>query len=1051
MKKFLTLILSITLSITLAPSAIAATTLSNTASATNPIYVEDGAEVLIGEGITFTGSSSFTGGYIEFAVGSPAATDILNLQKVSTAIITSGVVSVVGGTIYKGDGTNANPVASIDGTLDGTAGKNLRIRFSSAFTNAGFETGNFTGWDYIGTRIDIGVTTLAGVVSSDIDNFYPNSCGGQSLNDNDAPVSANYYYEFSTAQKTEGAKSLRLYNTMTTANGGDIVHGPAVVSSEFTAANGDIISFDWSAQNGGDDFDVYGYLINSATGAQIEVIDANGSSQAWVTKSTTIPSTGNYRFVFINGTHDLSCGQAAGGSLYIDNIKVTGTSATEDLAQSIARLVTYKSTSNNPAASRTVTLSATPASGSITPISITVDVTPVDDGPVPGNISISYTDTSAADDFPASTGTISANDPDGGAGGGSTTYGIIGGTSAAGSTSKIGTYGTLTVNESTGAYSYEPDDSAINRVVINSTETFTISATSGALTGNATLTVSITGAAESAITAPVISNISPARGTNTGGTTVTITGTGFTTAQFVKFGSTFGTNLVIVSDTSLTITSPANLAGTYNVTVINNGGTNSGTNNFVYFIPSAPSAPTSLTGVAGNAAVTITWTAAADATSYVVTSNPGGFTCTTSGTSCTVSGLTNGTAYTFTAIARNAAGNSGNSSPSGSITPIASGPSAPTNVLGTAGNASAIITWDASAGATSYVVTSSPGSFTCNASGLTCTVSGLTNGTSYTFTVIASNADGDSSASNASAAVIPVAPAPQIAPPSQAAVNQQLANRIVITTPPSSNTGAPTGAITLNGISNDAKIFVAPKVIPTLPGFSNIRVLNNTIEVIPKTTFSGKLTVPVTVTENGAEITINVSIVVSPKPVTTAQVAALSSSKSGILWEPSENAVSYRVELNGKTACTSESNACNIPKLLGPNANLKVISLGNDGTISTQVIPAYTPSKLIPVLDVRFSSGSATLTRKEITKLNSFVKMMGLQGFTKVSIDAFTDGVGPAYLAQGLATSRAKVVANFLDRFLDVDLSSSGKGIAPTLKGSKKADPGSRNAQVSVL
>ena len=154
--------------------ANAATTLSNTATS-NPVFTEDGNEILIGEGITFTNETSFSGGYIEFAVGSAGATDILNLQKVSTAVTTTGVVSVVGSTIYRGDGTNANPVASIDGTLDGSAGKNLRIRFSSAFTNAGFETGNFTGWEYIGSRIDIGVTTLAGVVSSDVDNFNPNT------------------------------------------------------------------------------------------------------------------------------------------------------------------------------------------------------------------------------------------------------------------------------------------------------------------------------------------------------------------------------------------------------------------------------------------------------------------------------------------------------------------------------------------------------------------------------------------------------------------------------------------------------------------------------------------------------------------------------------------------------------------------------------------------------------------------------------------------------------------------------------------------------------
>lgn len=91
-------------------------------------------------------------------------------------------------------------------------------------------------------------------------------------------------------------------------------------------------------------------------------------------------------------------------------------------------------------------------------------------------------------------------------------------------------------------------------------------------------------------------------------------------------------------------------------------------------------------------------------------------------------------------------------------------PDAPTGVTATAGDAQATVTWNASPASgsraiTGYSVVSTPSSAGCSTTGATtCTVSGLTNGTSYTFTVAATDTKGMSGPSTASAAVTPSAP-----------------------------------------------------------------------------------------------------------------------------------------------------------------------------------------------------------------------------------------------------------------------------------------------------
>jgi hypothetical protein len=69
--------------------------------------------------------------------------------------------------------------------------------------------------------------------------------------------------------------------------------------------------------------------------------------------------------------------------------------------------------------------------------------------------------------------------------------------------------------------------------------------------------------------APTVSAISPPTGTLSGGTAVTITGTGFLTGATVSIGGAGATGVTVVSSTSITATTPANAAGVVDVVVTN--------------------------------------------------------------------------------------------------------------------------------------------------------------------------------------------------------------------------------------------------------------------------------------------------------------------------------------------------------------------------------------------------------------------------------------------------------------------------------------------------
>lgn len=72
---------------------------------------------------------------------------------------------------------------------------------------------------------------------------------------------------------------------------------------------------------------------------------------------------------------------------------------------------------------------------------------------------------------------------------------------------------------------------------------------------------------------PTVTAVNPNTGSSAGGETITVTGTNFTGATGVMFGTVAASDLQVASDTSLTVTSPAQPAAKVDVTVVDAAGT----------------------------------------------------------------------------------------------------------------------------------------------------------------------------------------------------------------------------------------------------------------------------------------------------------------------------------------------------------------------------------------------------------------------------------------------------------------------------------------------
>ena len=139
--------------------------------------------------------------------------------------------------------------------IDGEAKTFTNGDFSSSSVSVNGNVASIDGWDIhleqvkLGSLGATGPSTVAGYATPSDSTPNPTYGARISRGDQNAPNSASYNYSVN-------GSTLQMYSS-TRVYGGDVLHGPYVVSKEpvYVAAGSDL-SFEWRAQGGSDAFDI---------------------------------------------------------------------------------------------------------------------------------------------------------------------------------------------------------------------------------------------------------------------------------------------------------------------------------------------------------------------------------------------------------------------------------------------------------------------------------------------------------------------------------------------------------------------------------------------------------------------------------------------------------------------------------------------------------------------------------------------------------------------------------------------------------------------------
>jgi hypothetical protein len=181
--------------------------------------------------------------------------------------------------------------------------------------------------------------------------------------------------------------------------------------------------------------------------------------------------------------------------------------------------------------------------------------------------------------------------------------------------------------------------------------------------------------------------------------------------------------------------------------------------------------------------------------------------------------------------------------------------------------------------------------------------------------------------------------------------------------------------------------------------------------------------------------------VVIPGSATDATYSPTSMTNTIVTWKTADDAVEYRVFLNGVLECISTTSTCEISKLSGPADSVQIISVEEGGTFSEPTSAKYLARWLVSGV-INFGPMKSDLDGKDVAILGEIVRLLRKHGFTQIRLNGHTDGDGSESKNLELSEERVDSTKKWLSPKL-------GKRYKVLEKYSGESDPKRSNKTVN--